>query len=336
VLPAAFGEFKDAPNLNNYICAPCNNGPLGLLDQQIARCGPEALLRKFYAVEGRAEHVKVNPFARGSAGGRRIEFSTFDREFGVEVNLEIEDGNVTQLCELIFVEKESGKTHHLPIRKNMTPAQLREGRNCLQIVAPYETRLSCYPHEQEWLEKLVTGVWPAASFSEGKLLSNIIEKPVAKFEMGERYFRAIAKIGFHYFLTQFPKYTGREEMFTKIREFIYKDNDNPIGRINEFMGVRRESLLQGMIDPKMRPAGWRAHILAAEVQAGVCAAHVQMFLTEEHAAPIYTVVLAGDSAIQGDTAFAHAYLYYREGKREKFSGEAMTLPIIRMEQKIAF
>src|ERR1700680_965979 len=82
VLPAAFGEFMDAPNLDGYICGPCNNERLGLLDQQIARCGPEGLLRKFYDVKGRAEHAKVNPFARGSAGGRRIEFSTFDREFG--------------------------------------------------------------------------------------------------------------------------------------------------------------------------------------------------------------------------------------------------------------
>lgn len=148
VLPAAFGEFKDAPNLNNYICASCNNGPLGLLDQQIARCGPEALLRKFYAVEGRAEHTKVNPFARGSAKSQRLEFSTFDRELGVEVNLEIENGNVTQLCEVIFVETASGKVHHLPLSETMTPAQLREGVASLEVVAPFETRISYYPHEK--------------------------------------------------------------------------------------------------------------------------------------------------------------------------------------------
>ena len=336
VLPAAFGEFKDAPNLNNYICACCNNGPLGLLDQQIARCGPEALLRKFYAVEGRAEHIKVNPFARGSAKGQRLEFSTFDREVGVEVNLEIENGNVTQLCEMIFVETASGKVHHLPLRENMTPTELREGVARLEVVAPFDARFSCYPREREWLQKLIKEVWPAVILSEGKLMSNIIERPVAKFVMGERYFRAIAKIGFHYFLTQFPKYSGREEIFATIRKFIYEDTDKPVGRINEFMGVRRDSLLQGLMNPKARPAGWRAHILAAEVQAGVCAAHVQMFLTEEHVGPIYSVVLAGDQAIEGDDAFAHAYLYYREGKKGRFSGETITLPIAGTAEQVTF
>ena len=77
-------------------------------------------------------------------------------------------------------------------------------------------------------------MWPEVTLSEGKLMSNIIERPVAKFVMGERYFRAIAKIGYHYFLTQFPTYSGQEEMFKPIREFVYHDTDKPIAHINLF------------------------------------------------------------------------------------------------------
>jgi len=242
VLPAAFGEFKDAPNLDNYICAPCNNGPLGLLDQQIARCGPEGLLRKFYNVQGREKHEKVNPFARGSAGGRRIEFSTFDRELGVEVNLEIEKGVVRQMCQLIFVEKASGKAHNLPLHEGMTAIELREEFDRLKVIEPFETRASFNPGEREWVERIVKEVCPTVTFSESVPHSKIIETPEAKFELGERYYRAIAKIGFHYFLTQFRKYTGHEDIFSKIRNFIYQDTDKPVSHVNDFISVRQGSL----------------------------------------------------------------------------------------------
>src|SRR5216684_1515326 len=119
VLPAAFGEFAGAPNLENRVCDECNNKRLGVLDEQLARCGPEGFFRKWYGIQGRAHHDKVNPFYRGSAGGRRQEFSAFDPVWGVEVNLEVENGHARQLRELIFVES-SGKTHHLPIREDTT------------------------------------------------------------------------------------------------------------------------------------------------------------------------------------------------------------------------
>ncbi len=331
-LPAAFGEFTNSPNLDGRLCNDCNSKRLGLLDEQLSRSGPEGFLRRFYRVEGRQEHVKVNPFARGSAGGRRLEFSTFDREFGVEVNLEIENGVVRQMCELIFVETESGKTHHLPLRQDMTAAQVRGGMTRLGIIEPFETRASFYPHEQEWVQKLMREVCPTITFSEDKSLSNIIEKPVVRFELGERYYRAFAKIGFHYFLTQFTMYAGHEEMFARIREFIYKDTQEPIKRVNEFMGLRQHPLLMNMLNPGMVPNGWRAHILAAETKPGLCLAHVQMFLTEELAGvgSIYTIVLARDVAITQYNNFGHIYQYYPDGKHGKFSGAANPLPSMRV------
>jgi hypothetical protein len=57
-LPAAFGKFEGAPYLRDRICVKCNNS-LGVLDEQLTRCGPEALLRRVYGVQGRATHDKV-------------------------------------------------------------------------------------------------------------------------------------------------------------------------------------------------------------------------------------------------------------------------------------
>jgi hypothetical protein len=117
VIPAAFGEFEGAPNLEDRLCTICNNQRLSLLDEQISRCGPEGFMREFYGVKGRAQHYSINPFARGSAGGQRLEFTTFDSEVGVEVNLEMRNGIVTQMCEIIFIETETAKVHHIPLTK---------------------------------------------------------------------------------------------------------------------------------------------------------------------------------------------------------------------------
>jgi hypothetical protein len=140
VLPAAFGEFKDAPNLNNYICAPCNNGPLGLLDQQIARCGPEALLRKFYAVEGRAEHAKVNPFARGSAGGKRLESSAIDGTA---------DRVLSASMETLARLREQGKIRHVGL-SNVTLEHLERARKIVPIVS-VQNRYSFADREWDYL-----------------------------------------------------------------------------------------------------------------------------------------------------------------------------------------
>lgn len=287
-------------------------------------------MREFYGVKGRAYHTRVNPFARGSSGGSRLEFSTFDREVGVEVNLEIKDGVVAQMCELILVEKETGKAHHFPLTEAMTADQLRTQIQLRTVAKPWEARLSCHSHERPWVEKLLQEHSPGVTFSEPKLMSHVIETPQVKFQLGERYFRGIAKVGFHYFLTQFPMFSGYEPLFSCIRSFIYEDTNEPVRRVNDFVQMRNHPLLLPMLNPDARPDGWRAHVLASETKSGECLAHVQMFLTEENPGLIYTVSLARDSAITGHAAFAHLYRYFSAGRQGRFSGESSLLPSVRV------
>jgi hypothetical protein len=326
VLPAAFGEFTGASNLENCVCGECNNKRLGVLDEQLARCGPEGFFRKWYGIEGRDHHDKVNPFYRGSAGGRRLEFSTFDPVLGVEVNLEIENGQARQMRELIFVES-SGKTHHLPIREDTTAERLLQEFKKLGVVKPFEVRLSIAPEERGWVEPLLKQAWPESGFGEATLGSKDLKGLVGKVQMNARYFRAFAKVGFHYFLTQFRNYTGHEELFSRLRQFISEDVEGPITRANEFIGLRQCPLLGEMLDPNIRPDGWRAHVLCAEVTPGGCFAHVQMFLTADWSAPIYTIRLAVDPTVVDARAAGHVYRYYPDGARGRFLGEAECLQI---------
>jgi hypothetical protein len=326
-LPAAFGEFKNAPLLKDRICTPCNNQRLGLLDEQLSRCGPEAVLRRFFGVHGRSTHDNVNPHYRGSAGGRRLEMKAFDAAMGVQVELECLKGQVRQSRQLVVVES-SGKTHHLPIPEELRdPEKLRAAYLGLRVTQPADVRLIYDPSEFVWLEPLFKAAFPDASFEERGLgAENYPQGAAVKIELTDRYFRAIAKIGFHYFLTQFSGYSGLESCFSDLRRFITEDG-GPIERINTFIGIRESPLLSPMMDGA-RPNSWMAHVLCAEI-SDECVAHVQFFVCQDYRAPVYTVRLGPKADNAVTRATGHIYRYSDGALTGKYSGEAQLLTVTR-------
>jgi len=166
-LPAAFGEFSGAPMLTETLCKACNNNRLGVLDEQLVRCGPEAFFRRLYGVQGRAGHDSVNPFYRGSAGGKRLEMKATDPNLGIDVLLEIDKGVPRQARQIVFTE-ESGKTHHLPIREGTSPVQLKTAFDQLGVVQPCrDVRIFYGPDEKEWVLPLMQQTWPSVTFGDG-------------------------------------------------------------------------------------------------------------------------------------------------------------------------
>jgi hypothetical protein len=329
VLPAAFGYFRNAPMLPDRLCSNCNNNRLGVLDEQLARCGVEGFFRKYYGVVGRKEHDSVNPFMRGSAGGKRIEARTFDPVAGREVSVEIGRGQATQLCAISFIEKESRKVlHDIPLNPKMTPEELRAAYDRCKITTPCDVALASHPHEREWIDPLIQQAWPNVTFSEGTLMSNVIERPVLKFQVTERYHRAFAKLGFHYFLSQFPHFTGREACFVDIRQFIAEDIDDSQDRAISFITERKIPLLNTIANGLTPPDGWRAHVIAAEIRPGGCVAHVQMFITCDWKSPIRTIVLARSEAFTSLEAAGHLFLYHSDEKHDGYAGEAKVLRVM--------
>lgn len=178
--------------------------------------------------------------------------------------------------------------------------------------------------------RLIQEAWPSITFAPGTMGSTTGEGAVITSGLTNRYFRAFAKIGFHYFLTQFPQYSGHEPIFSDIRNFIL-ENDSGVDRANDFIGGRQHPLLEGMLTPGARPDGWRAHVLCAEVRPGECLAHVQMFLTEDWPAPSYTIRLAKDPSIAEIQACGHLYLHFGPEVTSRFAGEACSMGVKRTD-----
>jgi hypothetical protein len=326
-LPAAFGEFENAPLLNDRICRECNRR-LGQLDEQLARSGPERFLRQFYGIKGRPPKGEpVNPFLRGSAGGRRLVMKSYDQNLGMDVLLAIEKGVPRQLPQVIFVK--DGQAHHVPLTKNTTPDQLRDSYNQLGIAQPEEVHFVCDREEMAWVEPLLHATWPETTHDLKGETATTYNGATVDIMLTNRYFRAVAKIAFHYFLTQFPQFTGHEPIFNDIRAYIL-DEDHKVERANDYVGERQLPLIGEMLPADTKPQGWKGHVLAAEIKNGECLAHVQLFLSEDFPARTYTIRLSS-GADASEYGNGHLYAYYEDGPHGKYAGEALPLTWTRVD-----
>lgn len=312
--------------LQDRLCPNCNNKRLGVLDEQLARCGIEGFFRKYYGISGRKGHDSVNPFMRGSAGARRIDATTFDPLAGREVAIEINNGEANHLCAMTLIEEESGKSHHIPLHPSMTADELRTAFNRCEAIQPFKPALAFHPHELEWIKPLFLEVWPTVTFpTEGTLFGNVVERPLLKFQVTDRYHRSFAKMGFHYFLSQFPGFNGQEALFLDIRQFILEDSQSCA---SDFIVEREMPLLSPFMMGLTPPSGWRAHVLAAEIRPGVCVAHVQMFVTSDWKSPIRTIILAKSKSFTTHEAVGHLFRYHDNGTEDGYAGEATSLSAI--------
>jgi hypothetical protein len=142
---------------------------------------------------------------------------------------------------------------------------------------------------------------------------------IIQFQTTSRYFRAIAKIGFHYFLTQFPDYSGHETIFSEIRDFIIDDAPEFLpARINQFIGVH-----QSPLTPNSN--GWVGHLLCAEIRDGDCLAHFEPFVTASGRLRAFMVRLAEDPEAKDSAIRSHIHLYYAQGKVGRYSGDALEI-----------
>ena len=107
----------------------------------------------------------------------------------------------------------------------------------------------------------------------------------------EFYYRAIAKIAFHYLLKTFPTVTGEEQEFARIRDYIWAGTgggrDRPVQRMpDQFWGEFRRG---------QRPRCWM-HILAVERAYARVLATVQLFAGPGGLPQAYWVDLGRDPA----------------------------------------
>jgi hypothetical protein len=324
-LPRGLGNFKDYVPLTDRVCTRCNS-ICGQLDEQLCRCGSEAFFRKFLGISGRSEHDDVNSFYRGSSRGGRLEMLGTNHETGEEKELELEGPNSVRELRCVKFVAEDGSTHTIPIKDGMTRGEFRKNVASLGFKFFKQANISAASEEIPWVESLFEGFEMERKVEWVKPTGPIMYGPFSvKFTVNDRYFRAIAKIGFHYFLTKFPRFRGDEHFFSDIRNFIM--NSCPIDDISQFVTYsRREFVLQ--LRTGGRLAVW-GHLMAAYADHMGLGAKVQLFVGPQSRSIVYTVRLGSNpSAIHYSESYANFFAYYPPEKRVAFDGEVAELSAV--------
>lgn len=320
-LPRALGNFKGYVPLTDRVCVRCNR-ICGLLDEQLCRCGSEAFFRKFLGISGRPGHDDVNSFYRGSSRGGRLEMVGINHETGEEKELELVGPNSVRELRCVKLVADDDSTHVIPITDGMTPEEFRKKVSALGFNFFKHANISAASEEIPWVESLFEEFKIAGKAEWVQPTGPIMYGPFTiKQTVNARYFRAIAKIGFHYFLTKFPRYRGDEPCFSDIRNFIMNGTIEEIGR---FVTQSREQFAF-----QLRAGGrlsvW-GHLLAVDASHMGFHAKVQLFAGPENRSTVFTVKIGENpSPIYYSEAYGDFFAYYPQDERSEFDGEVSEL-----------
>lgn len=317
-LPACLGEFLNYELLYNRLCNDCNN-EIGKLDEQFCRCGPESFIRRIKGIKGRKKHKKVNPFYRKSSGGKYIEMEMNDHHNNKKIFCEIIEGTDDAIpARQIIFQDISGKFFSILITDNMKDHKdLQKAllENNLENCKPIECWATV--DEREWIEKLLNNYnikfnWKFSPLDEKK----VTKKFTVKFEVNDKYFRAIAKIGFHYFLKYFPQFTGFEIEFEEIKNFIDKGDE-----IEKFVEQIEGSFIYGL-KPGSVTTDKLCHFIGVNKTRNFIIAYLQFFVGPEFGPSFYYKVNIGKNPerIIYPQNIGHQFVYFDQKDKKGFIG----------------
>lgn len=317
-LPACLGSFRNFEPLYEKLCGECN-GKIGRLEEQFCRCGPEAFFRIHIGIGGRKHHEKPSPFYRGSAGGHRIEVKVRHptREVDIYCEMVPETEDTVPARQIIVQDQDrNGKLHAILITDNIKDPQDLEkeledrGLSKVRFVESW-----CDPNEQDLMKKV------CSIFKEEINWDNTVpyhdrrrQLHVATITVNERYFRTIAKIAFHYLLKQFPHFTGFEDEFAGIKDFIMNGGDQDRW-IRQFRGPFVEDLKNGQTTKSY------CHLLSLEKNQHKIYSRLQFFVGPKGIPPYYGVLIGNVPGIIDYPLMAgHQFVYFDKPDQEGYIG----------------
>ena len=167
------------------------------------------------------------------------------------------------------------------------------------------------------LRQLLSSVFPKfrAQASFGVDDSPQIKRVTGRFGISRVYLRAIAKMGFHYFMSASPVFRGDEPEFAGIRAFIREGE----GEWENFIVPTTDQFIP-QLKKGQRPPN-PSHFFYAEVNMDTALARVQFFVSGEDL-PLPSLVRLGrsPSRLSGRWMSAH-WLSYFKHKTDGHDGE---------------
>jgi len=226
IVPAAFGEFVGLKRFRGA-CRQCNQA-IGQSEAQLIRCGPEAVLAR-----GANPPARRRRDRKGRCGAMKAPppaFVTIDDD-GVEwiAKPNDDDFGITTRIDQIVVFDDRGGQYPVLLDSKMTVQAVRKKINSLGIEGRMDKiRIRGSPEFYSWFSRIAKQLWPKSELN-GLPGINPGYRPVLvkqTLEINNHYFRALAKIAFHYYLCYNTSgVRGDEPQFNRIRQFIRYGSD---------------------------------------------------------------------------------------------------------------
>lgn len=226
----AMGRFKGYEPLLGRVCHGCD-GELGrTVDETFCRVGPAALFRQAVGIKGRHSTQSVNPLHYGAVHREpptRVRTWTDHEQHELLVEPILARGaDHIQPLRQIVVEKD-GKRVPVPLADGWTSENIRVALEEREMLGARLLSVYCDESERESVVGVLRDLFrPFSVPCYNRTVSPLqdradgISPVVASFIVDDDYYRAVAKMAFHYLLKWCPAITGREGEFAAVRRFI--------------------------------------------------------------------------------------------------------------------
>lgn len=240
-------------------------------------------------------------------------------------------GDATPVDQVV-VQSEDGTPDFVRLYPRMRPEQLREAVARKGVTEFKTLELRCDDARFNQYQSLIEGAWPSmtlihqSSSDPGKRKVKVR----IEFRFDDRYFRALAKIAFHYYLVRTQRgIRGDEPEFAPIREFILEG-----GEFEPFFKKRRPRFVDPSGKPPwgpVTPTDW-CHLIAADESRGEVIGYVSLFFGPGAPSHPYHVTLGRvpGTIILPYCRWADVYIYDRNQPERGYAGRVERASLTRI------
>lgn len=326
-LPQCLGRFQNFEPLLHRLCQSCNED-ISALEREFCRRSPEAIVRSVNWIKGqtRSSRKKRKPahiYQPEKIGGRHLNMSGPDPETGRDILWQTgaKPGTVKEISQFVLFDDQGEETNHIPI-----PTEIKTGRELADLfraegvnfpvpkahviaASGDEDRIQAMCKELSWNVDLQ------------RRTGGRVQRQFFKGEVGPPYFRALAKIGFHYALRYIPTITGNEGVFWALRDFI----KHGTGGHERFLTECKTAL---------NPDGPPGHVLTAIANPdSPIVVNMQFFAGCKTELPQWRLVLGDNpTAVYVEQASAHFFSYVQEDDGRLTGGEVVAMRLADDDQ----
>lgn len=315
-MPVCLGEFRGFPPLTNRVCSRCNN-QIGRLERHFCRgASPESFFRQRAGIKGRRTHKKHNPFREGVGSLGPLEVRIRDPATGDRVLWEFIGHDEVQYVPQIVLRDKDGGRQPILISPTMDPEELKSRVEAAGPDCDVDY-LNADPEDHPWIKRLLAGIGKQMTGPAEPRRSVRFREPVTvQVRVGPEYFRAIAKIGFHYFLAASSVLQGDEKELEPLRGFILEGGD-----VESHVKWRKRPIL-----PEVPAVS--GHVALAMWEQVRIKVYLQFFLSPDWPRPTTYCVQITDrlpQPLQGRGFIGHLFAYYPGGRSGRCWGQAVQI-----------